>query len=484
MIEVIYKGEHKGDKDGEAQVALPKNIRQIGEGGQDRKIYIEDYAVTYMHQLANDRKEGTQRAAAILLGEVQRAGKNRYIFINGALAVDELDFGEEMWDKVQQQMMEYFDGREIVGWYLGEEESTLIATEEMQRIHESQFPGEDQILILRDFTENESAVFALESGRLVAQRGYYIYYEKNIMMQEYMVACNKDRSVEEETEVKDDAVQSFRKKIAEEKKEKKEKQENKESDKQPITTKLLYAASSFLVLTVLIIGVTLINNYDKMKDMEMALAGISESMGSKGTGAEGSTDSVSAMAPAQTKTEKEQSVSEKNAAIDKNKAGSSKETEPQPATEEAKGNKETEAAKDDAEQTKSDAANSTEASKDSNAAASESNAGQSSQVQQDGQANQDAQANQDGQANQNAQAGQQDKTSQAQQTDAQNQTDPAKQPARETMGRASYVVKDGDTLATISEMYYGTLDKVEDICSLNGITDKNTILPGQKIVLP
>lgn len=472
MIEVIYKGEHKGDKDGEAQVALPKNIRQIGEGGQDRKIYIEDYAVTYMHQLANDRKEGTQRAAAILLGEVQRAGKNRYIFINGALAVDELDFGEEMWDKVQQQMMEYFDGREIVGWYLGEEESTLIATEEMQRIHESQFPGEDQILILRDFTENESAVFALESGRLVAQRGYYIYYEKNIMMQEYMVAMNKDRSVEEETEVKDDAVQSFRKKIAEEKKEKKEKQENKESDKQPITTKLLYAASSFLVLTVLIIGVTLINNYDKMKDMEMALAGISESMGGKGTGAEGDADSVSAMAPVQTKTEKEQSVSEKNAAIDKNKEDSSRETEPQPATEEAngvKGNQETEAAKDNGQQAKSDEANSTEAAKDTNAVASES---------------QDSNAAQSGQTQQTEQADQQDKTSQAQQNDAQNQTDPVKQPARETMGRASYVVKDGDTLATISEMYYGTLDKVEDICSLNGITDKNTILPGQKIVLP
>lgn len=472
MIEVIYKGEHKGDKDGEAQVALPKNIRQIGEGGQDRKIYIEDYAVTYMHQLANDRKEGTQRAAAILLGEVQRAGKNRYIFINGALAVDELDFGEEMWDKVQQQMMEYFDGREIVGWYLGEEESTLIATEEMQRIHESQFPGEDQILILRDFTENESAVFALESGRLVAQRGYYIYYEKNIMMQEYMVAMNKDRSVEEETEVKDDAVQSFRKKIAEEKKEKKEKQENKESDKQPITTKLLYAASSFLVLTVLIIGVTLINNYDKMKDMEMALAGISESMGGKGTGAEGDADSVSAMAPVQTKTEKEQSVSEKNAAIDKNKEDSSRETEPQPATEEAngvKGNQETEAAKDNGQQAKSDEANSTEAAKDTNAVASES---------------QDSNAAQSGQTQQTEQADQQDKTNQAQQNDAQNQTDPAKQPARETMGRASYVVKDGDTLATISEMYYGTLDKVEDICSLNGITDKNTILPGQKIVLP
>ena len=50
--------------------------------------------------------------------------------------------------------------------------------------------------------------------------------------------------------------------------------------------------------------------------------------------------------------------------------------------------------------------------------------------------------------------------------------------------RTSYIVKVGDTLAGISEMYYGTLEKVEDICALNGITDENTILPGQKILLP
>ena len=50
--------------------------------------------------------------------------------------------------------------------------------------------------------------------------------------------------------------------------------------------------------------------------------------------------------------------------------------------------------------------------------------------------------------------------------------------------RASYTVKNGDTLANICKMYYGNLQKLEEICSINNIEDENKILPGQKIYLP
>lgn len=53
-----------------------------------------------------------------------------------------------------------------------------------------------------------------------------------------------------------------------------------------------------------------------------------------------------------------------------------------------------------------------------------------------------------------------------------------------TKYQAEYTVRDGDTLAIVCRMYYGNLDKLQEICDLNGITDPNTILPGQKIVLP
>ena len=49
---------------------------------------------------------------------------------------------------------------------------------------------------------------------------------------------------------------------------------------------------------------------------------------------------------------------------------------------------------------------------------------------------------------------------------------------------ASYVIKEGDTLADICTKYYGSLDRLEDICQINEITDANLVVPGQKIVLP
>lgn len=50
--------------------------------------------------------------------------------------------------------------------------------------------------------------------------------------------------------------------------------------------------------------------------------------------------------------------------------------------------------------------------------------------------------------------------------------------------QAFYTVKEGDTLADICRMYYGTDEKMEEICAFNGIDNPNHILPGQKIKLP
>ena len=56
--------------------------------------------------------------------------------------------------------------------------------------------------------------------------------------------------------------------------------------------------------------------------------------------------------------------------------------------------------------------------------------------------------------------------------------------ARPRRTQATYTIREGDTLADICSKYYGSFDKLELICSANGITDANLILPGQKIVLP
>ena len=50
--------------------------------------------------------------------------------------------------------------------------------------------------------------------------------------------------------------------------------------------------------------------------------------------------------------------------------------------------------------------------------------------------------------------------------------------------RREYYVKEGDTLVSISYEFYNSTDKIKEICELNGITDRNKIICGQKIILP
>lgn len=47
-----------------------------------------------------------------------------------------------------------------------------------------------------------------------------------------------------------------------------------------------------------------------------------------------------------------------------------------------------------------------------------------------------------------------------------------------------YVVKNGDTLVAICKSKYGSLDKMEEICTINNIKNADYIAPGQKLYLP
>jgi LysM repeat protein len=48
----------------------------------------------------------------------------------------------------------------------------------------------------------------------------------------------------------------------------------------------------------------------------------------------------------------------------------------------------------------------------------------------------------------------------------------------------SYVVHPGDSLFQISLDHYGTIDRIADICALNGLSEEEIIYPGQIILLP
>ena len=195
MIEVIYKDEKQEVNDGETGWNLPKNIRQIGLAGENYRIYIEDYVYTFLHRAAQAKcqQEEDSGILAVFLGENRWQSGTGYTFIRGVLLADAGEITEEhieitqnMWQKIHEEQEKYFEGQEIVGWFLARQSLPMVVSELIGKVHRNQFGGE-KILMLMDTAEQEEAFFRYENNFLVRQSGYYIYYEKNTQMQNYML---------------------------------------------------------------------------------------------------------------------------------------------------------------------------------------------------------------------------------------------------------------------------------------------------------
>ena len=67
---------------------LPKNIRQIGERDQSVRLYLEDYVNTYLKRLYP--RGGQDLRVGILLGNVEEHDGTPYLFVDGAMEMEEV----------------------------------------------------------------------------------------------------------------------------------------------------------------------------------------------------------------------------------------------------------------------------------------------------------------------------------------------------------------------------------------------------------
>lgn len=187
MIEIVCKN---GLQEEEKKLCLPKNIRQIGSPRGRHKIYIEDYVYTYLKSIAQKKES----CAVVFLGKSQVAKDIRYTFVSGAAECgpgvfqwDSICLDESFWNHIEKEKQQYFPDKEIVGWFLGKTGQAMELTPVVEAAHRKYFPGRDKILMLMDILEQEEVFFIYDQGYLQKREGYYIYYEKNLPMQEYMV---------------------------------------------------------------------------------------------------------------------------------------------------------------------------------------------------------------------------------------------------------------------------------------------------------
>lgn len=419
MIEFVYR-ENAKETGSERKIELPKNVRQIGDPEDRRKIYIEDYVITYLRRLAGE--ETLNSRVAILLGHSERMDGLPYLFIRGAVGLKKLEYTEngipftdETWAEVYGAMKEYFADLDILGWYLSLPGYPMELGPELLKIHVNYFGGVDKVLLVSDSSDEAADFFAYENEKLTRQRGYTIFYERNEAMQRYMIETGDGESIDEKEHFEDRAIKSFRTIV----------QEKKEQSGQKRVMTFLYMASTFLVMVVLVIGITLINNYEKMTGLETALRELTDSLEQQDTELKAAYADLGQAEDAAEGAKKATSV-ENSEETGKNGTAAGETT-----TQESRENQEN--AEMDESTASADTQSQSEASGDPSTRESASTPAASDAV---------------------------------------------------TSIPESYTVRKGDTLLKISRRIYGRDDEIDAICSLNGIEDSDRILEGQKLLLP
>lgn len=186
---------------------LPTMVKQIGRVDGNWRVYIEDYVYAYLKELKTEKRNLPLRAA--LFGHVyHKENQNFYLIYGAANIVDELEHGRSE----EQVRKAYFEKYELIGYV------NIYGNKQ-------ELPGKKE--------------------------GYYVFYDKNESMQNYLLFCYKHKGRErirkEETDYVDGESAGFPQKAF-------------RISIKDIIKRLIYGGC----VIILSIAVTTINDYNKM----------------------------------------------------------------------------------------------------------------------------------------------------------------------------------------------------------------------------
>ncbi len=262
---------------------LPKNVRQIGNVSDSPKIYVEDYVDTFFTQLCEKcEKAGGGPIGAFLVGDMQKSDEEEYIYIYGAIQMHELKMSgneyvidEATWKHAYEDCKQYFEDGEMLGWFVAHQGVPLTPNEATVKLHKKSFPKKNTVFVMKDPVEKDETYYVHKLNDLMEIGGHYTYYEKNPCMQNYMISARKKNGVFPSETVEDRAAKDFRNMV------------RTRNGRQKKAGSMMYALSACLVLVLIVMGVSMVNNFDKMKSVQTTLdnlsAGAPETIETSGT---------------------------------------------------------------------------------------------------------------------------------------------------------------------------------------------------------
>ncbi|MDO5349562.1 MAG: LysM domain-containing protein [Lachnospiraceae bacterium] len=437
---------------------LPKNIRQIGERDDIVRVYLEDYVNTYLKRLFP--AGGQDLRAGLLLGNVEDHGGVPYVFIDGALEMEQVteegekvSFTEEAWKKAYQTMEEMFPKRTVQGWFLCGAPGCMLSPLNYWKQHSQYFSGKHKLMYLNSGLEGEEALYITSSDGFYKLRGHCIYYERNQMMQDYMVLRKDNRRVE--AGGSDPVIRDFRRKME---------QKKELANSQSHTIGFLKSMCGCLAILAMAGGVAAFNSAEKMKDMEAVMASVlpdADAVSMAGTPENGAViieEASGGVFP--TAAPEEEDYAAAGPSVSSGAAAAGQAPAVQAGVSPGTGGNRVES--------RTGGEGSVDPAETGNAAGAEAPASTGNTA---GAGNSSETQNPAESAAVPASAAVQKSSASA------RQLEPAP-------GQSVYVVQEGETLYGICFKFYQNLSKVDEICRINGLEDVNLVEAGRRLIMP
>ena len=397
---------------------IPKNVRQIGNVSDSPKIYVEDYVDTFFAQLSDKYRDDPQKPlGAFLIGDFQTYEGEDYVYIYGAIQMQELRVSgmeylidDETWKRAYEECKQFFEEGELIGWFVVRDDAEKAPGNSTVKLHKKSFPKKNTVFIICDPQEKEETYYVHKMNDLMEIGGHYTYYEKNPCMQDYMISSLKKNGAVQTEVVEDKAAQNFRDLARKQGKRTRQKHQGN----------FVYAMSVGLVLVLVIMGVAMLNNFNKIRKAQNQLEEVAGTINTvKDAGNSGNSNESNDPNGGQAD-DSEKGTADENTGAEKSNSVSDKKAEGDDGT-----------SKNGTDGTAS--ANSSQAKNSQSDEVVEASAVPSSST---------------------------------------NGSD------------GVYVVEKGDTLAIISKKMYGDVTHIDAICRMNGLSNGNLIYIGQKLLLP
>ena len=385
----------------------------------------------------------------------------KYLFVSGLVHIpDEYfkdgmpEFSDMMWGGVYQDMKCYYDQVEILGWGMDVAGDCAKLTGNLEQVHRKAFQGQEKFAFLMDSLENEEAFYIYEKNMLRRRDGYYVYYEKNPQMRDYMMQGRDEEERQPEIDPQRAVVTSYRQITS----------KNSRKGGKVFQT-VVYASCLGLLVAVTAMGVNMMSSAGKIERLEEAVSFL------EATPAEVQSDQTNTRTDSQTGTQTDSQI---GTSMDGQMEDQMQDQMETPSENQLQIESDQTQTALIGEQQDQQTEGTTETQSDTDPVAEDTKAqdvtADTEQPEQTDESKAEPQIKEPANNTKNT-----DGTKGTKQTE---ETDDAPAFAKQDY----YVVSKGESLLGISEKIYGK-DYTKQLCKLNDLEDENKIYAGQKLLL-